>query len=153
MTAFSICLLLFVANLLAYQSAAILLPVTGSMMLFTGLRFWLLRRRPRKPMRQASPGACPGTGCTNAGHPFRGFGVPPSKAQRKGLSLAHSNAERSQDKKRQKKGDEEPASVSRQGNVLYASFPSTKEGREKAIEAFNRESGDNGGDSEGRPLQ
>lgn len=92
MTLLAICTLLFVANVMAYRDAAMLLPLTGAVLLAAGVRLYLLRRAAYGPGR-------------------------PRQAAAKAESVQ----------------------VRRVGNVLYASFPSTKEGREQAIKAFSEE--------------
>ena len=92
MTALYICALVFIANLISYKDAAILLPATGALLAAAGLRAYL-QHRGKRPLKK-------------------------EKAHVK---------------------QPEPVSVRRVGNVLYASFPSTKEGREQAIKAFSEE--------------
>lgn len=92
MTLLAICTLLFVGNVLAYKDAAMLLPLTGTLLLAAGVRLFMQRRAVYRPGR-------------------------PREAAVKAESVQ----------------------VRRVGNVLYASFPSTKEGREQAIKAFSEE--------------
>ncbi len=92
MTLLTLCALLFVANVLAYKDAALLLPATGALLLAAGVRYHLLYRDAQRPSR-------------------------PRKAVKKAESLP----------------------IRRVGKVLYATFPSTKEGREQAIKAFSEE--------------
>jgi hypothetical protein len=92
MTFFAVCILLVVANVLAYKDAAMLLPVTGALLLAAGVRLFLQPHTANRPGRP-----------------------------------------------RETAGKAESVQVRRVGKVLYASFPSTKEGRQQAIKAFSEE--------------
>lgn len=160
MTAFAICLLLFVANLLVYKNAAILLPLTGAMCFFTGMRLWLVRRRERKTTRPVYHG--PGHGPQRKAGAKQTANLSDLRAQKggsakrgakSGFNIVRQEKKRDLFEEDSVSAEFEELQVRKQGKVLYASFPCTKEGRERALEAFNRENADSSEDKEERPLQ
>jgi len=164
MTALSFAVLLFVANLVVYKEAAMLVPFTGGLCLILAL--WQLRvvRRRRAELAELSrrggraasrkPGAPlrgqAGSGPAAAGDMFESE----SRGARAGLGLGRQSSGGGKSGKHasgQEKAGKGVA-VQREGNVLYASFPSTKEGRRKALEAFSKEKPASSG-RDGQPLQ
>lgn len=154
MTIFAISLLLFVANLVAYREAMVLLPFTGGLVLGSGVRLLLLRRRQRG--RRQTPGHpgqsrfARGKG-PDAGTPFATQRGSKATAKR-GSAPENKTIPLILRPKKPRDSQEQSIAVQREGKVLYASFPSTKEGRRRALEAFSKEKPDKG-DTDGRPLQ
>lgn len=163
MTAFAFCVLLLAANVIVYREAAVLLPVTGALVVLTGVRLVYLRRRqksqpgrgtartsgPGQPGRKGFVRPQPGRqgGITGPGNTARDMSQGPAG---RGFSMPQQQGGKGQQLK--KKGKDASVDVQREGNVLYASFPSTKEGRRRALEVFSKEKSASA-EKDGQPLQ
>ncbi len=133
MTAFAFCVLLFVANLLVWRHAAILLPLTGALVVVSGVRFLVQRRKKRffsakRPRLRVAKKERAAQDVADVATAEGREAVKELFPGGKGRQV------HAQDKKTGK-----PEVRRKDGNVIYASFPCTDEGRQRAMEAFSKE--------------
>lgn len=145
MTALWFSILLFAANLIVYKEAAMLLPFTGGLCIVLALWQLHVLRQRRAALRSYRTRVF-----ENSGRKTRQSGA----ASFKDMCALREQTGKSGGQLRQQKtgksgkrpaaklhdvGNKTGVEVKREGNVIHASFPSTKEGRRRALEAFSKE--------------